>query len=78
MINTVAQGVLGRNRSLSVGGWVVQIRKDLGVAEKVETQLKRNSARVVITLSHLASSTNCLQCFCIWMMVDLVLLGSNL
>jgi len=34
MINTVAQGVLGRNRSLSQG-WVAQIRKDLGVAEKV-------------------------------------------
>jgi len=33
MINTVAQGVLGRNQSL--GGWVAQIRKDLGLAEKV-------------------------------------------
>jgi len=33
MINTVAQGVLGRNRSL--GGTGAQICKDLGVAEKV-------------------------------------------
>jgi len=32
MINTVAQEVLGCNRSL--GGWVAQIRKDPGVAEK--------------------------------------------
>jgi len=32
MINTVGQGVLGRNPSLSLGG---QLRKDLGVAEKV-------------------------------------------
>ena len=34
MINTVAQGVLGR-KPVSLGGWVAQIRKDLGVAEKV-------------------------------------------
>jgi len=33
MINTVAQWILGHNRSL--GGWVAQMRKDLGVAEKV-------------------------------------------
>ena len=33
MINTVAQGVLGPNRSL--GGSSAQIRKDLGVAEKL-------------------------------------------
>jgi len=33
-INTVAQGVLGRNRSLSVDQ-VLRIRKDLSVAEKV-------------------------------------------
>jgi len=31
MINTVAQEVLGRNRSLSVGG----VCQDVGVAEKV-------------------------------------------
>jgi len=34
MINTVAQGVLGRNRSLSVEQGA-QIRKDLGATEKV-------------------------------------------
>ena len=34
MINTVAQGVLGCNRSLSVEQ-VLRVRKDLGVAEKV-------------------------------------------
>ena len=56
------------SQPVSLGGWVAQIRKDLRVAGKVKTQLKWNSARVVIarvviTLSHLASSTNCLQCF---------------
>ena len=35
MINTVAQGVLGRNRSLSVDGLLRSARIDLGVAEKV-------------------------------------------
>jgi len=34
MINTVAQGVLGRNRSLSVDG-LLRSAEDLGVAEKV-------------------------------------------
>jgi len=33
MINTVARGVVGRNRSLSAGQ-VLKICKDLGVAEK--------------------------------------------
>ena len=42
---------------VSLGGSGVQIHRDLGVAEKVSTQLKWNSARVVITLSNLASST---------------------
>ena len=53
--NAVAQGMLGCNRSFGESG--AQIRKDLGIAEKVWTQLKWNSARFVITLSHLASST---------------------
>jgi len=34
MINTVAQGVHGL-QLVSLGGWVAQILKDLGVAEKV-------------------------------------------
>jgi len=34
MINTVTQGGAG-SRLVSLGGWVAQIRKDLGVAEKV-------------------------------------------
>jgi len=34
-----------------------------GRGREVKSQLKWNSAWVVITLSHLASSTNCLQCF---------------
>ena len=51
------------SQPVSLDGWVAQIRKDLGVAEKVYAQLKSNSAWVVLTLSHLASSTNCLQCF---------------
>ena len=46
------------SQPVSLSGTGAQIRKDLGVANKVQTQLKRNSARVVITLSHLASSIN--------------------
>jgi len=51
------------SQPVSLGGWVAQILKDLGVPEKVCTKLTWNSARVVITLSHLANSTNCLRCF---------------
>jgi len=39
MINTVAHGVLGR-RPVPLGGTSAQIRKDLSVEEKVQTQLK--------------------------------------
>ena len=42
---------------VSFSGSTAQIHRDLGVAEKIYTQLIWNSARVVITLSHLASST---------------------
>ena len=38
MINTVAQGVLGR-KTVSLGGSGAQIPKDVGVAEKGKTQL---------------------------------------
>ena len=34
MINTVAHGGAG-SQPVSLGGWVAQIGKDLGVAEKV-------------------------------------------
>ena len=34
MINTVTQGGAGL-QPISLGGWVAQIRKDLGMAEKV-------------------------------------------
>jgi len=34
MINTVTQGGAG-SQPVSLGGWVAQIRKDLGIAEKV-------------------------------------------
>ena len=34
MINTVAHGGAG-SQPVSLGGWIAQTRKDLGVAEKV-------------------------------------------
>ena len=51
------------SQPVSLGETSVQIRKNPGVAEKVYTQLKWNSARAVTTLSYLASSTNiCSSC----------------
>jgi len=75
MINTVAQGLLGGNRSLSVDGLLITAR--------IWAWQSINPAKMKLCpgchyLSHLASSTNCLQCFCIWMMVGLVLLEFNL
>jgi len=70
------QGALGRNRSFPVGG-VLRPTRIWAWQRKYKPQLKWNSARIVITLSHLASSANCLQRFfaCRWW---LGLLESNL
>ena len=56
MINTVAQGVLGRNRSLSVEQVLWSAR--IWAWQRKYKPSENETARVVITLSHLASSTN--------------------